>query len=751
MDKILDTVKDKQTNDLYVFGSFELDLKKRRLMCGGKEISLTPKEFSVLLVLVENAGRTVEKDELLEKIWHDAFVEESTLARNVSWLRKKLAVGGATDEKIIETVPKRGYRFVPEIVSAKKNAAIIEEEIISEIEIEESFEVISVEKANESAEMIETTPDLFVRTNQKILPAAPVAGKNTLPWILLVVSILTIGVIIFHRSYFSQNQSNTVLSHTVTPFSGLPGRETFPAFSPDGKQIAFAWDGGAENGKMNIYVKLVGAGEPVRLTTSVTDDINPVFSPDGKSIAFIRLFPTHNEIILIPSLGGAERKIYEKASYASLSFSPDGKTIAHTELDLSTNETGIFTINLQTGEKARVTTPSAAAVDHTPRFSPDGKNLAFIRYFNSFHREIFVVPAEGGEPRQITSDGVRIYGLAWDADSENLFFTSFRGANQTNLWRTAASENGEPQLIAVGGVNLQDLAVSPDGKTIAFVEELADENIWEFIPGDAARQARPLIRSTRADHSPQYSPDGTKIVFASERTGNYEIWLADADGKNQRQITDKNGSAGSPRFSPDGKFIVYDAQAAGGSHIYVVSINGGAARRLTEDGAISSLSAWSADGRTIFFVSNRSGADQIWKIPASGGAAAQVTKQGAFEMFAAPDNKTIIYLKGGGKIGLWSVGADGSGESPISELANVGVWRSWTLASNSIFYTAFAAQPPFQIRKMDLTTKQFGNVAEIEKSPLLYYSNLAVSPDGKKILYAQKDQSSSSIMLAELK
>ncbi|HLM61378.1 MAG TPA: hypothetical protein VK308_11280, partial [Pyrinomonadaceae bacterium] len=432
----------------------------------------------------------------------------------------------------------------------------------------------------------------------------------------------------------------------------------------------------------------------------------------------------------------------------SLSFSPDGKFLAHANLDLSEGEPGIFTINLATGEKSRLTTPALPAVDHTPRFSPDGKSLAFIRYFGSFRREIFVLPAEGGEPRQITSDDVRIYGLAWNADSQKIFFTSFREIGQLNLWQISLSGD-EPHLIPTGGKGLQSLAISPNGRTIAFVDETDDENIWEIeIDGKQS----PLIRSARADHSQQFSPDGSQIVFASDRTGNYEIWITDADGKNQRQLTDSvGGSAGSPRFSPDGKLVAYDAQIAGGSDVYIVSVNGGASRRLTEDEKTNSLPAWSADGRHIFFISNRSGSDQIWKLPSDGGAkAVQITKQGAFEMFVMPGGREIVYSKGIGKIGLWSVSTEGANEKPIPELAEAGNWRSWCVAGNGVYYTAPSAQPPFRIKFFDFDARQTKEVGDVGKLPLTYYSNLSVSPDGKKILYARRDQSASTIMLAEL-
>lgn len=691
-------------------------------------ISLTPKEFALLKFLIENHGRTVEKNEILENIWSDTFVEEGTLTRNISWLRKKLAAH--TDAKIIETVPKRGYRFLPEI---SKMPLVIQERTIQQIQIEEIIEIedeVLIPPFSEKTVITKTLPPKSRTLNFWLLPAA----------LVLVLIGLT------YTLFFKKKPQQITLASKIVPFSSLPGRENSPAFSPDGKQIVFAWDGGAEGGNFDIYVKLIGAGEPVRLTETVEEETNPVFSPDGKSIAFLRVFSDRNEVILKPAFGGAERKIYEKASYVSLSFSPDGKLIAHAELDSSKQQTGIFTINLQNGEQKRMTMPPDSAVDHTPRFSPDGKSLAFIRYFNSFKREIFVVSASGGEPRQITSDDARIYGLAWNARDGNLFFTSYRNSNQLNVWRISPN-GGEAQMISTGSKDLNDLAVSPDGKSVAFVEAIADENIWEITPNQTPR---PIIRSTRADHSQQLSPDGTQIVFASERTGNYEIWLSDADGKTQRQLTDNNGSAGSPRFSPDGKFIVYDMQTAGTSDIFIISVNGGEPRRLTENAKNNALPAWSADGNRIFFLSNRTGDEQIWKVPAAGGEAVQITKQGAFEMFAAFDGKTIIYSKSPGKAGLWSVSTDGTDEKPIPELAEAGAWRSWTVTPKGIYYTVFALKIPLQIKFYDLLNGQTREIAKVDKPPLNYYANLAVSSEETRIFYARQDQTNAGIMLAEL-
>lgn len=128
----MDSVKPHETNEFYDFGDFRLDTQKRRLWSGDEVVALTPKEFEVLFFLVKRAGQVVEKDELLDAVWKDIYVEETTLARNVSWLRQKL--GAANDAgKMIETVPKRGYRFQSPVTRSENapNAFRVEEKSFS--------------------------------------------------------------------------------------------------------------------------------------------------------------------------------------------------------------------------------------------------------------------------------------------------------------------------------------------------------------------------------------------------------------------------------------------------------------------------------------------------------------------------------------------------------------------------------------------------------------------------------------------
>jgi len=759
LDKILDSVKSHETNDFYDFSGFRLDARKRRLWRGGEVVALTPKEFEVLFFLVKRAGQVVEKEELLNAIWTDVYVEETTLARNVSWLRQKLGAANG-DAKLIETVPKRGYRFLPE-VTRSENAPVlrVEEKIVQRIVIEETITLDEAEAIPASNDLSFAESD--AATPKLLNPQPEINNPKSfrLSLAFAFVALAAIGFAVYQ--YFSyKSVPKVIVAARPAPFSGLPGRENYPAFSPDGKLLAYVWNGGAgEN--FDVYVKQIGTGAPVRLTDTAADEIHPAFSPDGSHVAFLRTFPDHSEVFLVSTLGGVERKICDlKATRSRLSFSPDGRFLTANDSDPANPREGVFLIETETGAKRRLTTPPEFAKDISAIFSPDGKSIAFLRNFGDVTDELFVVPSGGDAPeRQLTFDKTTIVGLTWSADGEKIIFSERTAALVASL-RQISINGGASELIATGGNSINP-AVSADGKTLAYVEESYRTSIWKL---ENKTPAQKIIESSRDDHSPNFSPNDSQIVFVSNRTGNQEIWIANADGKNQRQLTDSSKFAdknspstntspdtlGSPRFSPDGKFVAFDAQINGNSDIFIISAGGGAARRLTLDASREILPAWSADGQWIYFNSNRGGGPNIWKMPATGGELIQITRQGGFESFAAPDGRTIFFTKSQNSVGLWQISVDGDTESPIAELSEAAYWRYWTMTKSGIYFVARAEQPPYKIKFYDFSNAQIKEVAVTDMVPIWTYTGLSAVANGESILYVQSNQNASSIVLAEL-
>jgi Tol biopolymer transport system component/predicted Ser/Thr protein kinase len=544
----------------------------------------------------------------------------------------------------------------------------------------------------------------------------------------------------------------------VVPLTSYPGLEIQPALSPDGKQVAFAWNGEKED-NYDIYVKLVDAGTPLRLTTNPQPDCSPAWSPDGRYIAFLRWSPKGAEVYVIPALGGSERKLAQTAAIVDwtgaastggrLSWSPDGRSLAVVDRSSPKEPNSIYLLSTETREKRRLTLPPAGyAGDVYPALSPDGGTLAFVRIRGAAAQDVYLEAFGGGkpsaEPRRLTFDERYVNGIDWTPDGRSILFSSNRSGTY-EMWRIPAS-GGQPERLAFGDGHHP--SISRDGHRLAFARSSSNYNIWRASgPGAAEKRTPPtkLIASTQGEYQPQFSPDGKRIAFGSDRSGSSEIWVADSEGLNPVQLTSFGGPAvGSPRWSPDGRWIAFDSSKEGQRDIYVVSAEGGAARRLTTDPSQDVRPSWSGDGRWIYFGSNRSGDWQVWKLSAEGGSAVQVTRKGGREAFEAPDGRFLYYTKFG-VAGIWRVPVDGGEETQVLDR---GLQSYWTLTSQGIYVRTW--KPPLApvIELYSFATGRLARVAELAKGKD-YSLGLSVSPDDKWILYTQLDRVDSDLMLVE--
>ena len=559
----------------------------------------------------------------------------------------------------------------------------------------------------------------------------------------------------------------------TVPFSSYPGRQISPAFSPDGKQVAFAWDG-EQGGNFDIYVKLVDAGPPLRLTSSPANEWAPAWSPDARYIAFCRdkyagttpasplspyaqwygTIPDHIEIWMIPALGGAERKLGESTG-CGLSWSPDGKYLALVDKSGPREPSSIFWLSIETGDKRKLTSPPTEYVaDWSPRFSPDGKTLAFIRSYPTIDDKVCLlsVTSDGrplGEPRRLSLDGKSAFGFDWTADGRRIVYSSGQESS-TNLLTIPASGGASERLAFAGFATA--LSVSRSGSRLVYERDVFDTNIWRIPgPNSSDKKSAPsrFIASTQPDAEPQFSPDGAKIVFGSARSGNYEIWVCDSEGRNPVQLTSFGRvGVGSPRLSPDSRWVAFDSPKAGTGDIYVIGAGGGQPRRLTSGPSNSVRPSWSQDGRWIYFGSDRSGDWQIWKEPAPGGAAVQVTKtNGGEEAFESLDGKFVYYAKLDAP-GVWKVPVAGGKETRVLDR---GGQNGWALTGQGICFFDFSGSSGITLKSYNFGTGKVALLREFSKGSQVERAStaLTVSPDGRWILYTQLDQSSSDLMLVE--
>src|SRR5262249_22955913 len=331
-------------------------------------------------VLVENPGTLLEREKLLKTLWPDSFIEENNLTVNVSTLRKVLSEGGG-QVQYIETVPKRGYRFVAEVRQG----------LMAEAALPEPASAVVVSPANSR---------LGIRPIYAIGIAA-----------LLLTALGVAGLL-----HFSGAEPPPILE--ALPLTSYPGSEYSPSISPDGTRVAFTWQ--APNGAVpGIYVKVIGAGDAIRLTGANEATTDPAWSPDGTQLAAIRETPgaAHEpaqEIVLMPAVGGTARHLaeirFEREMHGGrLSWSPDGKWLLLSSRERAGAPLSIQAVAVESGQRRPITSPPTTYLgDGHPALSPDGRSLVFSRNVTSIVGDYYLLEmspidlSPRGQPRRLT-------------------------------------------------------------------------------------------------------------------------------------------------------------------------------------------------------------------------------------------------------------------------------------------------------------------------------------------------------------
>jgi len=554
--------------------------------------------------------------------------------------------------------------------------------------------------------------------------------------------------------YFLQSQPKSLPSTVSRPLTAYAGNEQHPSFSPDGNQVAFSWNGEKQD-NFDIWVKLVDGGAPLRLTTDPAADYSPQWSPDGRTIAFIR----NRAVYLISPLGGVERKVADtKSQISNLTWMPDAKSLLISTSETEKDPRTIFQLSIGDGEMRKLTTMRGPGIgDGGVAASPDGRAFAFVRYLNG--GDLYVSSMAGGEPRRLTNDRRNILGLVWAGNKEIIFSSDRVGVR--SLWRINVAGRSEPQPIPGVQTEASNPTIVYPAKSaprLAYERTTNDSNIWRMDapgPGDGSEQQWgppvEVIASTRIDMGPQFSPDGKKIAFVSDRSGNMEIWVAGTGGENPVQLSTMGGAyCGSPRWSPDGRRIVFDSFAAGNNDLWLIGAEGSQAKRVTFEPSDDARASWSTDGKWIYFRSERSGLRQIWKIPSQPPykPAVQVTRSGgALEAFESTDGKVLYFVKDVG--GLWSLPVEGGDEKMVIEAVQQAYWG---VAGNGVYFVDFTRQlqrGPAPILFFSFASNTMTRIGEIGKDVDRRRSGFAVTRDGHAIAWSQFDRRESDLMLID--
>jgi serine/threonine protein kinase len=611
-----------------------------------------------------------------------------------------------------------------------------------------------------------------------LVATSPAVGRPRRVWLVVAgLAVLTTAAAIGAFSWRGRTIAPDLpaASFTAVPLTTYPGREQQATFSPDGNSVAFSWNGERED-NWDIYVKLIGPGSPQQLTTDLGVDMSPAWSPDGGSIAFVRIHPDRATVMVVPSRGGPERSVLElrrtgiQVEGQLLSWSPDSRFLVVVAASSSDEISNALTaVDVASGKTHRLTTsPPGATRDVLPSVSPDGATLAFVRRSAGSTGELWLQPLSAtflpiGEPARVGAEALFYHGVAWSRDGRDLIVSSGNTGN-VGLWRVPVQSPGNLRRLSPTSDEWRQPAVSMQHDRLAFTRTTWDENLWRLAlegPGRPAGAPVSLMGSTRLEMNAQFSPDGSRIVFESLRSGTQELWVADRDERNALQLTSFEGRrGGTPAWSPNGQSIAFDLRTNDErADIYVIPARGGTPVRVTTHAADDLVPSWSRDGLWIYFGSTRSGRYEIWKVAPGGGEPVRVTQQGGTYAKESVDGRNLYYARMDTfPPTLWRVAVSGGEE--VTVVRNLAYYGNFAVARDGIYFESSIPGTPLGSLAMFTpfsrpgATLEFLSFATGKVSRVLTLDRHAghgfdVSPHGRTLLFGVVESFTEDLMLIE--
>lgn len=611
----------------YHFGEFQLDTAEWVLRQSGEILPLAPKAVQALELLVRNAGRVVSRTEMLEALWPDCFVEDSNLTVTISMLRRVL--GDNENETIfIETVPKRGYRFVPTVRSSRSARP-------GKID----FSSMQIIRLTHDGHVL----DVGISPDARLLAYVPIeAGKYSL-WIWNLES----------------GEKRQLIPPSPALCWGL-------RFTQDQKDLFYITT--PPNSTISVLHRMpLGGGQSQQLVVNLDSPI--AVSPDGLEIAFVRCFPgQHKDVLIVANVDGsgereiAQRHHPDKFCFSAASWSRDGKLIA---LGASrNNELEFAVLGVPLDGSAPIELSQWDWKDmRAVEWSEDGTGLFFsATAMNSNSLQIWRFSCSEGERQRITNDPNN-YEQISVARAEAL--VTMQVEPQANIWIVPAS--GAPRRITSGRTEGYDgLTVVKDRRIVYASTENQKSDLWS-INADGSDGRKLTFDS---GFLPSVSSDGRLVAYVSAQGSTLHIWCMDADGNNKKQLTEGAGES-HPSISPNGEWIVYTPLGDGRNTLWRVSTAGGSPVQLTHN-SMAIKPVVSPDGTMVACVYRPDEADR-WKIAilsSDGGAPLQ--------SFALPypynqvirwtlDSSALIYVdRSDGVHNLWQQPLDGAAPTQVT-------------------------------------------------------------------------------------
>ncbi len=691
------------STQFYEFANFRLDPSEKVLLRNGHPVPLTPKVFDTLEILVENTGHLLEKNELMQRLWQDRFVEESNLTSNIKTLRRALG-DDASHPRFIETVPRRGYRFIAEVRSLNGSGPSV------------------VEKR--SADGLER-------------------GRYVLISLVVILMISGFGIAFM---WVSENNS---LRTDQPKFVRLTtsGKVTNAAVVPDAKSIVYSQKEGEGE---SLWLRQIDSGSQTQILPPQDGEfVGLTVSPDGKSVYYS--FFTENVAVLtlmrVALDGGTPEQISGVETDVSVSFSPDGKKFAFTESHKSIKTTELKVADVDgTNQKVLIKTVGDNRVfpffrSSPVAWSPDGAKIACAvketDENGSFSKILLVNPETGGEEILSERTWSEIESVAWK-NAENLALIEFEANSPIKRVWQISRKTGEARRLT-DDLNGYGWLSSANGTFFALQESVFSSlHIAEFAENADNLPSKQIFGESGRIESVGWSRD-ERIFFNSSGTGKNEIWQINADGTAPGQLTRDSKLIYTFTVSPVDDSFIFSSLQNGKISLAAADPDGQNIRQITT-GVEEMLPAFSPSGTNVVFQAGVS-PETLWSIPVGDNQVpAQLTGYHASHPAVSPDGKQIAFhfMDYGSRDPHWKLGLIDNEtrklvnklEFPITVTDRQMVWHP----KNNLLTMTFRSGEDSGIILWSMTD---GNVRKLDMIASGIISAFSWSADGSRLAYSQ--------------
>lgn len=701
------------------FAPFELDPAQRRLMSEGKKVQLNAKAFDLLVYLAENAGRIVTKEEIMDAVWENQFVEESNLKVQMSALRKVLGERQG-DHRFLVTIPGKGYKFIADIQTCDREIFSENLRLSRLVTGEDEEEEIGMERKGEK-----TSKSSTVSISQKMA----VAG-------LAVLLVLAFGAYQLFRTKESSIPFEKIKFTRLTN-SGKVGRA---AISPDGKYIAYVLNESEGN---SIWVQQVGIGSNVLVVPPTKGQIWEMkFFPDGSRI-YYTIFESDKsdlEHFRVPALGGVSEKIPNVIA-SFIAFSPDGKRVAYAQSDSAAGKNYLVIADADGTNQQRIAEKDQPNTFETNAsvvaWSPDGETIAcLVNHFEadaSYSSIVGINIKDGTEKLLSEQRWLNVFSLLWIENGSGLLVSASDTISGNNQIRFLSYPNGEVRPITNDLSQYGSLSATADGKSFIAIQTNKTSTILVSQP--EPDEFKEIVSETGELHPFVWTPEG-KIIFRSSKDGISNLWTMDTEGNNRKQLTvnaqvDSRGLC----ISPDGKYLVFASWRLGKSNLWRVDAGGGNLTQLT-NGEIDTRPQCSPDGRSIIYQRGLHTKPVLWKVKLDGGEPVQLTDFYAKWNSISSDGLRVSFLQMVDR--KWRIGIISSAGGEILQQLDTPASLSeneirWSSDDRSLLFIG-SDGGVFNIWNLPLDGTETKPVTNFKSH---YLEDFGWSPDGSKLAVAK--------------